>query len=134
MSVELNNFVGNDFRLCRCSVAHVKCCWWTTNSCRLCDLCRRFHLEKKLYVTLKMFLLRASKIEESVVLVLQVLKPETEIFSFLQLVVYSTLDLTYHITIFCLINIQKPWVDTCCSQHQDSSTLIWVCSNLIFHT
>ena len=81
-----------------------------------------------------MFLLRASKIEESVVLVLQVLKPETEIFSFLQLVVYSMLDLTYHITIFCLINIQKPWVDTCCSQHQDSSTLIWVCSNLIFHT
>ena len=100
MSVELNNFVGNDFRLCRCSVAHVKCCWWTTNSCRLCDLCRRFHLEKKLYVTIKMFLLRASKIEESVVLVLQVLKPETEIFFTTGSVLYVRSDISYYYILF----------------------------------
>ena len=46
-----------------------------------------------------MFLFQASKIEESMVLVLQVLKPETKIFSFLELVVLCVRsDLTYHIT------------------------------------
>ena len=36
MSVLLNNFVSTDFRLYRYSKAHVKYCWWITNSCRLC--------------------------------------------------------------------------------------------------
>ena len=36
MSVALYNFVSTDFRLYRYSVAHVKFCWWSTNSCRLC--------------------------------------------------------------------------------------------------
>ena len=70
-----------------------------------------------------MFLFQASKIEESVVLILQILKPETKIFSFLQLValyVRSVIPIILHIAICCLINIhKKPWVDTGCSQHQD---------------
>ena len=36
MGVALNNFVSTNFRLYRCSAAHVKYCWWTANSCRLC--------------------------------------------------------------------------------------------------
>ena len=68
--------------------------------------------KKKLYATLKMFLFQTSKIEESVVLVLQVLNPETEIFIFLQLVylvLYVRSDILHYIlVIYCLINIQKP--------------------------
>ena len=53
-----------------------------------------------------MFLFQASSIEESVVLALQVLNPETKIFSFLQLVVlYVRSDISYYIYMCCLKNI-----------------------------
>ena len=59
-------------------------------------------MEKKLYATLKLILFQASKIEESLALALQVLKPETKIFSFLQLVVlYSCCFQTGEIRKWC---------------------------------
>ena len=61
--------------------------------------CRSCHLEKKNSATLKMFLFQASKMEESVVLVLYILKSKTKIylmFSFVQLVVfYVRSDISY---------------------------------------
>ena len=42
--------------------------------------CRSCHLVKKLSATLKVFLFQTSKTDESVLLVLQILKPETIVF------------------------------------------------------